>query len=83
MDSTQIGRIVRAHEVLGETAAARTGSTDDLLHGLGVDIGKLRYWLDDILNLVGELDQAGADEASAMALQKMPGYVPPADFPRS
>lgn len=54
LDSNQEGRIARAREV----AAGRRQpgkDTADVIHGLSVENGQLRYWLNDMLDLVGEL----------------------------
>ena len=56
MDSYQEGRLARAAEVLGEARERRPGSGAELVQDQGVTIGKLCYWLADMLQLARELD---------------------------
>lgn len=56
MDANQLGRCQRALEVLAEAPPEGPRSTADVISDLAVKVGKLDYWLRDILSLVGELD---------------------------
>lgn len=59
MDDNQMGRVKRALEVLAEKPPEGPRSTADVISDLAVKVGKLDYWLRDILDVVAELDGQG------------------------
>lgn len=60
MDKNQKGRMRRALEVLNEKSPEGPRDTDAIIGDLASRVGKLDYWLRDILSLVGELDSEKA-----------------------
>ena len=54
LSSEQQGRLKRAVEVLGQTHPKGL-DTADLIHAISHENGQLRYWLADIVGLVGDL----------------------------
>lgn len=63
LSSSQRSRIKRAREVLDDRPE-HTGDTADVLFTLSGQIGRLRFWLDDVLDLVNELAPPAADNSA-------------------
>jgi hypothetical protein len=79
MDNNQTGRITRAREVLNDDRRGEPApTTGHLLHQQAERIGKLEYWLRDIIALADELDAAPPPPAALVGY----GYTLPEDYLR-
>jgi hypothetical protein len=56
MDANQAKRISRALEVLNDERGPGPRDTADIIYDLAGQVGKLQYWLRDIIALAAELD---------------------------
>jgi len=68
MDDNQTDRIARAREVLSEDQHPQPGrDPGQLLFDLAERVGKLEYWLHDIIALAAELDAAPPPPPTSLA----------------
>lgn len=67
MDKNQAGRLARAREVLNEKPAPGPRETGEIINDLAVQVGRLDYWLRDIIALAAELDGQASEHRPAGA----------------